>query len=110
MIFDATKRFLRDVLLPSVVAVVLSTVVITITALTFVAITVIVLLIVQKLPPTVLPYVAAIPAAMTGATVIIAPYMLMRTKWKSESWKDAVIQGYVPWSALSMGIYALFSF
>lgn len=110
MIFDVTKRFLRDVLLPTVFAVVLSTVAITITALAFVGITVIVLLMVQKLPPTVLPYIAAIPAAMTGATLIITPHMLMRIKWKSESWKDAMVQGYVPWSALSMGIYALFSF
>ncbi|MDE2785917.1 MAG: hypothetical protein OXL37_04570 [Chloroflexota bacterium] len=110
MIFDVTKRFLRDVLLPTVIAVVLSTVVITITALAFVGITVIVLLMVQKLSPTALPYIAAIPAAMIGAIIIITPYMLMRIKWKSESWKDAMIRGYVPWSALSMGIYALFSF
>ena len=110
MIFNATIRLLRDVIFPTLIAIVLSTIVITGAALGLVGITVIVLLMVQKLPPTVLPYFAAIPAAMTGATVIIAPYLLMRTKWKSESWKDAMIQGYVPWSALSMGIYALFSF
>ena len=110
MIFNATIRLLRDVVFPTILVIVLSTIVITGAALGLVGTTVVVLLAVQKLPPAVLPYIAAVPFAITGGTIVIAPYILMRMKWKSESWKEAMIQGYVPWSALTLGIYALFSF
>lgn len=110
MIFDATKRFLRDVLLPTAIVVVLSTAVITIICLAFVGITVVIIVSAQELPPAVLPYIAAIPASVTVATILTVPYIIMRMKWKSEGWKEAVIQAYVPWNALSLGTYALFSF
>lgn len=106
MLTRILKAILNDVILPPVIAAAMS---MTILA-GFAIILALTIIIVQSLPQTVQPYAIAGLLAVFGATAMMAPYVAIRMQWQRKSLKDAIIDAYVPWCGLTLGIIAIYPF
>ena len=52
--------------------------------------------------------VSAFWLAMIVSAAVIAPYILLRRSAKSENWRTALMNGYLPWLAAALVLLGTF--
>lgn len=53
-------------------------------------------------------YLITLSTAIALASVLIAPYLLLRMRLRGERFPEAFLNSYLPWFALSFGVFAVF--
>ena len=53
-------------------------------------------------------YIVTMLVAVVVATIMIAPYLILRIRLNGETFPVAVMNAYLPWFALVFGTFALF--
>ena len=53
-------------------------------------------------------YLITLATAIALASVLIAPYLVLRMRLRAERFPEAFLNSYLPWFALAFGVFAVF--
>ena len=53
-------------------------------------------------------YLITLATAVALASVLIAPYLVLRMRLRAERFPEAFLNSYLPWFALAFGVFAIF--